>query len=104
MVSGFQCSNEVVTVANYNNLRYHYDVNNVLQDNGIIAGEINGGSSLGPTRDGRQKPDIAATGQMVFSTIPLSMLPNLIANAPHVVAQGSLHVRGGGTSAASPWI
>ena len=102
MVSGFQCSDEIITVANYNNTRYFYDVNNVLQDDGLTVGEISGGSSLGPTRDGRQKPDVAASGQMVFSTIPLSMLPNLIANAPSVVAQGSLHVRGGGTSASSP--
>lgn len=102
IVSGFQCSDEVITVANYNNLSQYYDVNNNLDNTGVIGGKLSLTSSIGPTRDGKQKPDISATGDYVFSAIPLSMLPNLITNAPTVVAQGSMHVQGGGTSAAAP--
>ncbi|MBA3664423.1 MAG: S8 family peptidase [Bacteroidetes bacterium] len=102
IVSSFQCLDDVITVANYNNLSNYYDVNNVLQSTGVIGGQRALSSSMGPTRTGKIKPDIAATGDYVFSDIPLSMLPNLIANAPSVVAQGSMHVQGGGTSAASP--
>jgi subtilisin family serine protease len=102
MVSGFQCSDEVITVANYQNTRYYLDVQDSLRDNAEIAGSISAGSSLGPTRDGRQKPDIAASGQIIFSAGVMSTLPYMIANQPKDVSQDSLHVIGGGTSAASP--
>lgn len=102
MVSGLQCSDQVITVANYQNLRYYKDVQDSLRDGGGQAGEISSGSSLGPTRDDRQKPDIAAGGQLIFSAGVLSTLPAMIANQPKDVAKDSLHVIGGGTSAASP--
>ncbi|MGZ4098206.1 MAG: S8 family peptidase [Bacteroidia bacterium] len=102
IVSSFQCLDDIITVANYNNLSNYYDVNNTLQSSGVVGGSRAASSSIGPTRDGKQKPDISATGDYVFSAIPLSMLPNLISTAPTAVAQGSYHVVGGGTSAASP--
>ncbi|MBI2720930.1 MAG: S8 family peptidase [Bacteroidetes bacterium] len=102
IVSSFQCLNDVITVANYNNLANYYDVNNVLQSTGVIGGKRSLTSSIGPSRDGKQKPDISATGDYVFSALPFGMQANLIANSPSVVAQGSLHVQGGGTSVASP--
>lgn len=102
MVSGFQNSDQVITVANYDNMQRYYDVRDTLHDTGEAAGHISGGSSLGPTRDGRQKPDIAAGGQFIFSAAVLSMLPNIISSSPQDVATDSLHVFGGGTSAAAP--
>lgn len=102
LVSGFQCSKEIITVANYINLNRYYDVNNTLQTLNVSTGAISANSSLGPTRDGRQKPDIAATGDNIFSCMALGMQANLIANLPTAVAPGSLHVGGGGTSASSP--
>ncbi len=102
IVSSFQCLNDVITVANYVNLNTYYDVNNTLQTTTEIAGGISATSSSGPTRTGNIKPDISATGANVFSAIALGMQTNLITNAPQVVAQGSFHVQGGGTSAASP--
>lgn len=102
MVSGFQCSDEVITVSNYQNCRQYYDVKDSLRDIGIPAGNISSGSSLGPTRDERQKPDVSASGQIIFSAGVLSMLPGMISNSPKDVAQDSMHVIGGGTSAASP--
>ena len=102
MVSGFQCSNEVLTVGNYVNLQGYLDVNNNPVNTLEIAGDLASSSSSGPTRDNRQKPDIAATGNNVFGAMALGMQSSLITNAPHVVAQGSMHVLAGGTSAASP--
>lgn len=102
MVSSYQCSDEIITVANYVNLSTYYDVHDSLRNNGRTVGKIALSSSSGPTRDGRQKPDIAASGESIFSSIPLAMMASQIANSPLTVAQGSLHIRGGGTSASSP--
>lgn len=102
IVSSFQCLDDVITVANYVNLSSHYDVNNNLQSTGVIGGSRAASSSIGPTRDGKQKPDISATGDFVFSAMALGMQANLLVNAPTAVAPGSMHVMGGGTSAASP--
>lgn len=102
IVSSFQCSDQVIVVANYENLTHYLDVNNVLQSSGSVAGKISPTSSWGPTRDGRQKPDVAATGNGVFSAFPVSLLPLAIANQPAAVSTGSMHYYGGGTSAASP--
>lgn len=102
IVSGFQCSNEIITVANYVNLKQYYDYNNTLQTTSETAGALAYHSSSGPTRTGLLKPDIAATGNSVFSCVALGMQSNLIANNPNVLAPGGYHVLGGGTSAASP--
>lgn len=102
MVSSYQCSDEIITVANYFNLNSWYDVRDTLNHIVDATGSLAGTSSSGPTRDGRQKPDIAATGQAVFSTLVTGMQASQIAQSPSTVAQGSFHVIGGGTSAASP--
>jgi subtilisin family serine protease len=77
-------------------------VNNNTQVTAETAGQISQTSSLGPTRDNRIKPDIAASGATILTTGAIAMLPNLIANAPQVVALGGYHVTAGGTSASSP--
>lgn len=102
IVSSFQCSDQVIVVANYENLNTYTDVNNAVQSTGATIGKISASSSIGPTRDGRLKPDVAATGNGVFSSYPLSLLPLVIANQPVAVAQGGMHYYGGGTSASSP--
>jgi len=102
IVSGFQCSKEVITVGNYINLNRWYDVNNTLQTSTEIPGMIKETSSQGPTRNNVIKPDVCATGANVFSAMALGMQSNLITNLPSAVAQGSMHVQGGGTSASSP--
>ena len=100
--SGYQCSDELITVANYVNTKTWWDVTNTLQTSPETTGALSVTSSGGPTRDGRAKPEVAATGAAVFSCMALGMQANLITNAPSAVAQGSLHVIGGGTSMASP--
>lgn len=102
MVSGFQNSDEVITVGNYVNLYQYKDVNNQTQSINETGGKLAQSSSSGPTRDGRIKPDITATGNSVFSAVVLSLKSTYIAVQPQNVALGGMHVLGGGTSAASP--
>jgi hypothetical protein len=102
IVSGFQCLDKVITVGNYINMTSWYDVNNNLQTIPYTAGQISGTSSQGPTRDGRMKPDITASGDQILSTGVLSLLPSMITNNPSNVSTDSLHVMGGGTSSSSP--
>ena len=103
IVSGFQCSDEITTVANYCNLNRYFDYNLNLQ----LAFDRPGGSkvgnsSIGPTRDLRRKPDIAATGSGVFAAAAVNLQPSWNMLYPTGMAPGGQHVYGSGTSAASP--
>lgn len=102
IVSGFQCSNEIIAVGNYINRNRYVDVNNTLQVNSEIPGQLHSSSSTGPTRDNRIKPDITASGATILASSPLAHIINLKTNAPYVVAQGGYHVTAGGTSSSSP--
>jgi subtilisin family serine protease len=102
IVSGFQCSDEVITVGNYINRNRYIDVNNNVQILNQTAGQLHSTSSIGPTRDNRVKPDITASGATILACMPLSMLPIYAVSFPTVVAQGGYHRTAGGTSASSP--
>jgi subtilisin family serine protease len=102
LVSSFQCSDEIITVGNYFNLNRYYDVHDSLRTIPFVSGAIAQNSSSGPTRDGRLKPDVTASGNYIFSAMPMGMQGPQIAVEPSAVAQGSLHIRGGGTSASAP--
>jgi hypothetical protein len=78
------------------------DVYNNPQTSTEVPGRIKETSSQGPTRRNVLKPDVVATGANVFSCMPLSLQTFMITNAPTAVAQGSMHIQGGGTSASSP--
>jgi subtilisin family serine protease len=101
LVTSFQCLDDIITVANYCNLANYYDYNNNLQPAPKPYDRVDD-SSIGPTRDGRQKPDIAATGQAVFAALAVNLQANYITNIPQFLAPGGKHVYGTGTSAASP--
>ena len=102
MCSGFQCLESVIAVANYNNIQNYigYDLSSVVL--GGIEGDIANTSSRGPTRDNRQKPELAATGNVTFSPGPLDVLATYIALAPQKLLPDGWHMRNGGTSMASP--
>jgi subtilisin family serine protease len=74
-VSSLGCANRVITVANLD----------------AVANRINISSSQGPTRDGRQKPDIAAPGTAIVA-------------AKGFAGQGNEWVGMTGTSMASPFV
>jgi len=105
MVSSFQNSDKIITVANYNNRASYLNACGNTTFTGLVSGEINNESSRGPTRDNRQKPDIAATGTFTLATGNLANIAALIgSNNCDRVAADSLHQRNGGTSSASPHV
>lgn len=102
IVDSWNCSDKVISVANYTGRTAYLDYNSNLVTVGGIVDDIHNTSSFGPTRDNRTKPDVAATGQIALTCGTFFQLPWLIANQPFKVAQSGLHVRNGGTSQASP--
>jgi subtilisin family serine protease len=105
LVSSFQCLDNVITVGNYTNRKSYMDYTGSLYvDNTKIPGKRHPTSSAGPTRDGRIKPDIMSPGDMVVSTVVLSLVPTFASGAPNALSQDGFHIRGGGTSAASPGV
>jgi subtilisin family serine protease len=104
-VSSFTCLDNVVAVANYTNRHHYIDYNNTLCVNtSTIAGARHATSSIGPTRDGRIKPDIAAPGDNTVAAVVLSLVPGIAASYPDALALGGYHVRNGGTSHSSPCV
>jgi len=78
----------------YTNLQYVY--------NGTDrTGNIASFSAIGPTRDGRQKPDIAAPGQGITSALSTSMDTTNLAS---IIYPGQKHFVDQGTSMATPHI
>ena len=100
--SSFQCSDVTLCVGQYVNRNNYIDVNGNLQTFAITEGNIAVSSSRGPTRDGRNKPDITSTGEMTLSACKLSSAAWFLANQPYKLAQGGIHLRDGGTSSAAP--
>ncbi len=72
MVSSWVCSDKVITVGNYSNGHIYKDVDGINRDPLLATGETRQDlfptSSWGPTRDGRQKPNITATGSTTIAT------------------------------------
>ncbi len=68
----------------------------------VQIGAISDFSSIGPTRDGRIKPDLTAPGQVIVSA--LSSQANLIASQPARVLPGEKYFVLQGTSMASPHV
>ena len=105
IVSSFTCRDEVITVGSYTNRGHYADVHNVLQFYPPTAppGQLSGFSSRGPTRDGRIKPDITASGENIIGT-GYGPRVNALLNSSfdYIVAAGGRHVADGGTSMASP--
>ncbi len=102
IVSSWQCSDKVLTVGNYNNRSSYIDYNGNVQLSAEPFQELASSSSHGPTRDGRIKPDLCATGNGTISTGAHNYMSILIQADPTKVAPGGMHRINGGTSLASP--
>ncbi|MCC6691091.1 MAG: S8 family peptidase [Bacteroidia bacterium] len=102
--SSFQCVDNIITVGNFNNKRTYigYDNNLQMPYPGIKPGHIDIGSSIGPTRDGRIKPDIAAPGALTMTSGVVSTMQGWQTTAPQNLDQTGINVRAGGTSASAP--
>lgn len=103
IVSGFTCLPSVITVANYINRNTYASISGNI-NMGVTAGEISPNSSIGPTRTGGQKPDIAAPGDIMLSAGKLSLIQQLIQTEPSKISADSMHMRNGGTSMAAPGV
>jgi hypothetical protein len=99
LVSSWNCSPNVISTGMYQNRSSYLDVNGDLQSISTTLYEIADNSGRGPTRDGRQKPDITASGRDVLSCIASYNKQNLF---PFQIAYGGMHYKNGGTSMASP--
>ncbi len=102
IVDSWNCSEEVLTVANHVGRVDYVDINDSTVSVNGTPGDIAFNSSRGPTRNGRNKPDISATGVILMTAGPLDRLNYLINNEPHKVHRDSMHMRNGGTSVAAP--
>jgi len=101
--SSFQCSPHVITVGNYWNHGTIIDYDTMIATNpNYVPCMLWAGSSRGPTRDGRTKPDVSAAGNNTLSTLPLAFRSAYIAGDPSVIDIGGYHIVDGGTSMASP--
>ena len=107
LCSSFQCSPQVITVGDYVNRHNYIDYDTVLYTllgPGWIEGELVYYSGVGPTRDGRTKPDIAAPGDIRMSDIPVVWRAMFIATDTEGIDIGGWHHYDGGTSTACPGV
>lgn len=102
IVSSWQCSDKVITVGNFANKSAYFDVDSNFWPLGLKPGEIYFTSSQGPTRDNRLKPEISATGNLIFATGNLDFIASALAINRRKVAPGAMHNYNGGTSMSSP--
>jgi subtilisin family serine protease len=101
--SSFQCSDKTICVGNYCNRSSWMSYNGTrTYDPTVVGGDIMWNSSVGPTRDGRVRPDITAPGANTISCGVISSMPGIILAGPQYVGVGGFHLAGGGSSASSP--
>ncbi|TNE55047.1 MAG: T9SS type A sorting domain-containing protein [Bacteroidetes bacterium] len=103
LVTGWNCSPKIISVGNFQNRIGYINLDGdpqTFSDEFSRSGELAITSSIGPTRDGRQKPDVSAAGDGSLSP---SSLPFLQTQAlSFLVDSSGWFGRNGGTSMASP--
>jgi hypothetical protein len=106
LCSSFQCSPDVITVANFFNRKCW--VNYFEHDTcwGIsVPGQLAPSSSWGPSRNyALIKPDIAGAGAVTMSALPTTIQAVYIAGSPTTIDSGGWHNEDGGTSLSSPGV
>ncbi|OQY28298.1 MAG: hypothetical protein B6244_07790 [Candidatus Cloacimonetes bacterium 4572_55] len=99
-------ANNVITVGAYNTKNQWVDMNGNVQDfsEGNAIGNRASFSSVGPTRDGRLKPEISAPGQFIVSALT-SDIPIGGGGIPtEYVVSGGYYQKMQGTSMACPHV
>jgi len=93
---------EAITVGSYvTRWRWtNYDAKPISYTTTDRSDDLSSFSSIGPTRDGRQKPDITAPGQGVASSLSSTMSPEYIDG--NTVLTGMMHYINQGTSMSCP--
>ncbi len=102
--TSFQCSNNVITVANYTERTGFTTFNGVFCPKPGPYDTLAYDCSRGPTRDGRIKPDIAATGDNIVATGALWACQDQAMNYPNDCnsSQDTMYMVFSGTSSAAP--
>ncbi len=98
IVSSFTCSDKVITVGNYVNKNSYLACDSTTSTVSGTPNDLAANSSRGPTRDGRLKPEITASGTVTLSCMVLASPPGIF----KITKQGCMHMRDGGTSTSSP--
>lgn len=105
IVAYWNCSPKVISVGNFlNRNQFPTFTGGVNNCDPRAVGKIYPTSSMGPTRTGLNKPDIAAPGEWTMSAIDLYWINWAKTNNPSGVYVDTLHGPMKGTSAASPAI
>lgn len=96
-----------ITVGAYTTRNQWTDVDGNPRSRSAAVGDIAAFSSDGPTRDGRLKPEIAAPGQMICSTLsgqsPAGSIGSMYPDRSYI-CQGGRHGISMGTSFAAPHV
>jgi len=102
VVSSWNCSEKVISVANMRNRLGHIDrnYNQYYPSDMTPPGKLSPNSSKGPSRHNVVKPDISAAGDVSLGSGPLWVLSNPVYN--FLIDSGGMHLRNGGTSMAAP--
>ena len=95
-------ANKVICVGSYVTKTQWVDINGVTQNQpgNPVLGQISNFSSIGPSRDGRTKPDICAPGEVIVAAYS-SFLTQTPASS---ILQGGKHQKMQGTSMAAPHV
>ncbi len=104
VVSAWNCSPKVISVANYSNRSTWTGYDGMTYANETIHQVKVPDSSVGPTRTGLQKPDLAASGNYTFALQALERLEELttLPNEANRLAPEGWHARWAGTSISAP--
>ncbi|MEO8760637.1 MAG: S8/S53 family peptidase, partial [Bacteroidia bacterium] len=102
--TSFQCSDNVIVVANYTERTGFTTFNGVFCPKPGPYDTLSNDCSSGPTRDGRIKPDIAATGNNIVAPGALWACKDQAINYPNDCnsSQDTMYMVFSGTSSASP--
>ena len=95
-------ASKVICVGSYVTKNQWVDINGITQyqPGNPIVGAISSFSSIGPTRDGRLKPDIVAPGEVIVAAYSSFLTQTPAAN----ILLGGKHQKMQGTSMASPHV
>jgi subtilisin family serine protease len=107
IVGFWTCSENIITVGSYQNMAWlrNYNGDTVsLYTAGALPPCISHFSSLGPTRDNRQKPDLTAPGGQVMSAATLITLNSYRTNGFPYIDKEGWHIAARGTSMAAPMV
>jgi minor extracellular serine protease Vpr len=100
LVNGLACSKEIITVGSYANTINYMDEAGNFHSLNTVGETVSAFSSSGPTRDGRYKPDILATGEHILSCLALNIKGKAVVQRDLITRDG-FHWVGSGTSFAS---